>query len=57
MAEDRVAGRKEGRAADAGYIGQQPYAADAARDRPGARWMIGFGAQSRFASIVAAKRL
>jgi hypothetical protein len=43
MAEDGVAGRKEGRAADALCIGKRPDAADAARDRPGARWMIGFG--------------
>jgi len=39
MAEDRVAGRQEGCAADAGGIGKQPDAADAARGRPGARWM------------------
>jgi hypothetical protein len=43
MAEDRVAGRQEGRAADAGCIGKRPDAADAARDQPDARWMIGFG--------------
>jgi hypothetical protein len=37
MAEDRAAGRKEGRAADAGCIGKRPDAADAARDRADAR--------------------
>jgi len=43
MAEDGVAGRKEGRAVDAYCIGKRPNAADATPDRPGARQMIGFG--------------
>jgi len=37
MAEDRVPGRQEGRAADADCIGKRPDAADAARDRQDAR--------------------